>query len=225
MTHPRFVIFANGRLTHPEEAGKLLREDDRVICADGGTHHALALGLMPAAVIGDMDSLTEPDQQRLVAAAVPLNRYPRDKDETDLELAVEEALRQGAASILIVAALGRRLDQTLGNISLMSDARLSGIDCRMDDGLEEAFFCRSSSTIHGAAGDIVSLIPWGTAVRGVRTQGLRWALLGDSLQPHRSRGISNEMLAPSAGVAIESGLLLIVHRRSRLSQTTKRIEG
>ena len=222
MTKPRHVIFVNGSLTHPEEARKLLREDDTILCADGGTHHALKLDLVPAAVIGDLDSLAEPDRKRLMAAGVPVRQHPRDKDETDLELALEEALQEGATSILIVAALGRRLDQTLGNISLMSDPRFSRIDCRMDDGLEEVFFCRSSCAIHGAESDIVSLVPWGAPVTGVHTQGLKWALQGDSLQPHRSRGLSNEMLAASASVTIESGLLLIAHQRSQLPKTTKR---
>jgi thiamine pyrophosphokinase len=214
LNESRFVIFANGSLTHPEEARKLIRENDRVICADGGTHHALGLDLTPAMVIGDLDSLSPADQRRLADAKVPIRRHPRDKDETDLELALTEALRSGARTILIVAGLGRRLDQMLGNISLMSDPRFSRIDCRMDDGQDEVFFCRSSSAMQGAAGDLVSLIPWGVTVTGVYTEGLKWELSGDPLQPHRSRGISNEMLGASASVNIASGLLLIVHRRS-----------
>jgi thiamine pyrophosphokinase len=211
----RFVIFANGSLPHPERARRLLRANDRVICANGGTHHALALDLMPSAVIGDIDSLSSADERRLVEAGVSIERHPRDKNETDLELALEQALRQDARSILIVAGLGRRLDQTLGNISLMSDPRFSLMDCRMDDGADEVFFCRSSSAIQGAAGDTVSLIPWGATVTEIYTDGLKWPLSGDSLEPHRSRGISNEMSEASASVKIGSGLLLIVHQRSQ----------
>jgi len=207
-------------LTHPEEARQLLRWDDRIICADGGTRHALQLGLTPTLVIGDLDSLAERDERYLTDAGVPIRRHPREKDETDLELALEEALSAGATSILIVAALGKRVDQTLGNISLMSDPRLSAIDCRMDDGLQEAFFCTSTSEVHGEAGDVVSLLPWGAPVTGVRTDGLKWALVGESLQPHRSRGISNEMSSASASVTIESGLLLIVHQRYRAATMT-----
>ena len=213
MSESRFVIFANGSLAHPERARMILREGDQVICADGGTHHALALDLMPTAVIGDLDSLSPADRRRVLEAGVPIKRHRTDKDETDLELALEEALRQDAGSIRIVAGLGRRVDQTLGNISLMTDARLTLIDCRMDDGVDEVFICRSSSVIQGSPGDTVSLVPWGVPVTQVYTGGLKWPLLGDSLEPHRSRGISNEMSEASASVRIGSGLLLIVHRR------------
>jgi thiamine pyrophosphokinase len=216
----RTVIFANGSLAHPDEARKLLEPDDRIICADGGTRYALSLGITPDLVLGDLDSLTEADQRRLIDGAVVVRRHPRDKDETDLELALDQALRDGTSAILIIAALGKRLDQVLGNISLMSDPRLSNANCRMDDGLEEVLFCRSACTIHGTRGDIVSLIPWGNSVKGVRTDGLRWALSGDTLHVHKSRGISNEMLSTSASVQVENGVLLVIHRR-RLQQAAE----
>jgi thiamine pyrophosphokinase len=117
------------------------------------------------------------------------------------------------SSIVIIAALGDRLDQTLGNIALLSNARLAALDARLDDGLEEAFFCRDKSELRGKAGDIVSLIPWGGPVINLRTKGLKWPLKNETLDPEKTRGISNELLGNSAVVSLSSGLLLIVHRR------------
>ena len=116
----RTIIFANGELPNMEKARTLVKADDYVICADGGTHHALALGLRPNLIIGDLDSVTDAELQKANAKIV---KYPRHKNETDLELALNHALEQQPTSILIIAALGNRLDQTLGNISLLSDSR------------------------------------------------------------------------------------------------------
>jgi thiamine pyrophosphokinase len=92
------------------------------------------------------------------------------------------------------------------------------VDIRLDDGLEQVFFCRSQAEIRGHPGDIVSLIPWGaTAVQGVRTEGLRWALQAETLYPDKTRGISNEMLEASAHIRISAGLLLVIHRRQAQS--------
>ena len=172
----RILIFANGDLPNLEKARALIRADDFILCADGGTRHALALGLTPDFVIGDMDSVTTDEFQQLKKSGVAIELFPRDKNETDMELAIQRALEKHPETILIVAALGGRLDQTLGNISLLSDSRLSTLDCRLDDGMEEVFFCRGHSKVEGGSGDLVSLIPWHEKVEGVQTKNLKWPL-------------------------------------------------
>ena len=209
----RIIIFANGELPDLDKARAILKGDDYIICADGGTRYASALDLKPALVIGDMDSAESSALQTLQADGVLIELYPRDKNETDLELAIQRAIELGPREVFIVAALGGRMDQTLANIALLSDIRLSTFDVRLDDGVEEIFFCRDQAEIKGRSGDIVSLIPWGESVHGVQTQDLKWQLSNETLYPEKTRGISNEMTADMANIKISSGLLLIVHNR------------
>jgi len=207
------IIFAGGSLPDLEPARRFIDSSCLLIAADGGARHALALGLTPAVIIGDLDSLLPTDRQQAERQGARLLQYPTDKDETDLELALDYALQQNCTRILVVAAFGGRLDQTLANLSLLTDPRFAGLDLRLDDGVEEAFFTRRSAQVRGRAGDLVSLLPWGGPVTGIRTHGLRWALSGETLLPHKTRGISNEMLGPLAEIEIQSGLLLVIHRR------------
>src|SRR5512145_747144 len=88
----RIIIFANGDLPDLNKVRSLLRADDFIICADGGTRHAFALGLMPNLVIGDMDSISKAHWQRVQEAGVPIELFPPDKNETDLELAINRAV-------------------------------------------------------------------------------------------------------------------------------------
>ena len=213
----RIVIFANGELPDPHKICELLRPDDFIMCADGGTRHALALNLTPSLVIGDMDSIQKEQWQRLEKAGVEIEIFPRDKNETDLELAINRAIELAPRKIMIVAALGGRLDQTFGNIALLTDPRLSTLEVWLDDGVEEIFFCRNQVQIQGGSGDIVSLIPWGNPVHGVQTQGLKWPLHQETLYPEKTRGISNEMLGEKASLNISSGILLVIHRRQTLA--------
>jgi len=210
----RIIIFANGDLPDLNKARDLLLADDFVICADGGTRHAVALNLTPNLVIGDMDSIQNDQWQRLQALGVAVELFPRDKNETDLELAINRAIELEPREIVIMAALGGRLDQTIGNIALLTDLQLATFDVRLDDGVEEMFFCRDQVQVQGRSGDIVSLIPWGNPVRGVQTQGLKWILDNETLYPEKTRGISNEMLSESANIKISSGNLLIIHTRN-----------
>lgn len=210
----RIIIFANGNLPDLNKARDLLLPDDFIICADGGTRHALDLNLTPNLVIGDMDSIENEQWQRLKALGVAVELFPRDKNETDLELAINHAIELEPREIVIVAALGGRLDQTIGNIALLTDLQLATFSVRLDDGAEEMFFCRDQAQVHGRSGDIVSLIPWGNPVRGVQTQGLKWILDHETLYPEKTRGISNEMLSELATIRISSGNLLIIHTRN-----------
>lgn len=210
----RVIIFANGEIPDLKKARALLQPDDYIICADGGSRHALALYLKPDLVIGDMDSIQKGHWQRLKKSGISIELFPRDKNETDLELAVHRAIDMRPEQIVIIAALGGRLDQTLGNISLLADSRLSSSNIRLDDGVEEIILCRDQAQIRGRSGDIVSLIPWQGIVTGVQTKDLKWPLTDETLYPDKTRGISNEMTGETASVSIRSGSLLIVHRRA-----------
>jgi thiamine pyrophosphokinase len=217
---PKALIFANGDLSHPTLARSLVQPDDYIIAADGGARHALSIGITPAIIIGDLDSLTEAEVKIFSDQNVRILRFPPAKDETDLELALLHALHTGYNTVMIIAAFGGRLDQALGNIALLASPEAICADVRLDDGATEAFFVRDSALINGTPGDIVSLIPWGNLVEGVVTKNLVYPLNNETLFPYRTRSISNEMLAQTASVSIGNGLLLCVHLRK--NETSKR---
>lgn len=207
----RALIFINGDLPDLDAARRILEPDAFMIAVDGGTRHLLALGLLPSVVIGDLDSLDPAHLLTLEKNHVEIIQHPKDKDETDLELALNYALDLGYRNIRLVAALGGRLDHTLGNLSLLTKPSLAGLDLRIDDGVEEAFFVRRQAQIHGRAGETVSLLPWNGDVTGIQTEGLRWPLRHETLKAHKTRGISNEMVSDLAKISIDSGLLLCIH--------------
>ncbi len=209
----RIIILANGELPSINKARSLIQDNDHIICADGGTRHALSLNLKPNLIIGDMDSTDNSVLQRFRDQGVEMELYPQDKNETDLELAIHHAVELDPKQIIIVAALGGRLDQTLANIALLTNIQLSTFNMKLDDGVEEIFICRDQVEVHGRPGDILSLIPWQGQVTEVKTTKLKWALHKETLYPDRTRGVSNEMIDDTASVSIGSGLLLIVHRR------------
>ena len=212
---PRLIIFVNGTLPEPASARQLIQAEDILIAADGGTRLALSLGLYPSIIIGDLDSLAPDDRRRLESKGVEFQQHPRDKNETDLELAFRVACKSGYREILVVGGLGGRLDQTLGNLSLLTNPDFAGLDVRIDDGVEEAFITRSRCEIHGKPADIVSLIPWSGAVSGINTEGLHWPLREETLFPDKTRGISNELSHETASISQKSGLLLVIHHRQQ----------
>jgi len=182
-----------------------------VLCADGGTLHALALGLHPDVVIGDLDSLPEAVRDRLEAAGTQFLRFPRDKDYTDLELALQYALGQGAEDILLLGLLGGRLDQTLANVLLLARPEWDAARLWFAYGSERAYLLRGgeSLTLRGRPGDIVSLIPLTPTVTGVTTQGLRWPLHNATLHFGHTLTVSNELVGEEAVVRVGEGRVVV----------------
>jgi len=209
----RTVIFVNGRLRSPKRLAAKLQADDYFIAADGGLRHLRRLGLKPHLLIGDLDSVTGEDVEWASTNGTEVRRYPPEKDETDLELALKAAVDTGTRAILLVAALGGRLDQTLGNLFLLSRPELNGLDVRLDDGSEEVLLIHDQIELHGQAGDIVSLLPLNGPALGVTTTALKYPLYAETLYADSTRGISNVMEGRTAEITISGGLLLCIHTR------------
>lgn len=206
------IIIAGGQAVTDEDR-HWMRQGDLVIGADGGAARALAWGLVPDVVIGDMDSLADAHRADLLARGCRFVIHPRAKDETDLELALTYAIQEGAQEIIVLGALGGRLDHTLANILLLAHPGLIGATVRILSGRMEARLIRGGevSTLQGEPGDLVSLLPLGGEAHGVTTSGLAWPLSGETLRFGFTRGISNEMLGNTADIRLESGYLMVVH--------------
>lgn len=210
----RAVIFANGILTDPPAVRDLMQDDDLIIAADGGLRNALAAGLKPRVVIGDLDSASPADLDEMKKTGVEVMRFPAEKNETDLELAIRHAINHHIQEIVVVAAVGGRLDQTLGNIALLADVP-DGVEIHLDDGSEEVRLAEKEVQIFGKPGEIVSLIPWGEKVTSVRTEGLKYPLLDETLFSSKTRGISNELVENQASIQMSQGRLIIIHTRKK----------
>ncbi len=216
MDNPRAIIFANGPIEDQAAILNLvLQPGDFIISADGGIRHLDALGLTPAVIIGDLDSISPDRLEALREDGVRIERFPTHKDETDLELALHQAIAWGYTHILIAGALGDRIDHTLGNLLLLTDPAFSEVDLRLDDGIREVFIITHSSEIHGQPGDIVSLLPLNGEAQGVLTDSLEYPLRQETLHPYRTRGISNVMLEHTARVSLSHGVLVCIHYRVR----------
>ncbi len=206
----RAVVVAGGTLPHPEIDRASIRPDDLLLAADGGGRHCLALGLHPAAVIGDFDSLEPAEVQALAAAGADLIRHPPKKNQTDLELAVRHALERGATEILILAGLGARWDQSIANLLVAGASGLEGLRLTLLDGPQEIHPVRAGTPleIRGRPGDVVSLIPLAGDARGVTTEGLEYPLRNGTLPFGSTLGISNSLTHPVARITLDQGLIL-----------------
>lgn len=178
-----------------------LREP-HVVAADAGTLTAISFGFTPDVLIGDFDSL-DPS----TVLDVPRETFPRDKDATDGQLAIQRALKYEPTELVLVGFLGGpRLDQALANVLLLTTVELPTV---LLDEQNECILLRTAHQWAPEPTEIISLVPITESVEGVTTEGLRWPLNRETLQRGDTRGVSNEPTADAASVKITRGLLLL----------------
>jgi thiamine pyrophosphokinase len=207
----RAVIFVNGLIQNYAGVCPWLLPDDYRIAADGGLRHLHALALEPHALVGDLDSVEPADVAKLAAQGVTIERHRPEKDKTDLELAIEHAAAKGATEIILLGALGGRLDQTVANLLLLAQrdwpAALSVVE---EQQVASVLRAGQTVTLTGTVGTVVSLIPLSPQVTGITYTGLKYLLSDYTLPFGSTRGVSNELAAPMATIRIGTGLALIV---------------
>jgi thiamine pyrophosphokinase len=202
------------------------RWDDQIaliVAADGGARLATELGLRPHRWVGDGDSIAAEDLADLAARGVEIIHARRNKDESDGELALLEALAAGAGRITVLGALGgRRVDHLLANVALLAHPGLIGVPTALLDEatrvtLVDARTEPARRDLTGRIGDLVSLLPWGGDVEAVRTHGLQYPLRDEPLVAGPARGLSNVRLAGDPWIEVRGGRLLVVESPATLA--------
>jgi thiamine pyrophosphokinase len=147
--------------------------------------------------VGDGDSAQPPEN-------LPKILYPRDKDKTDLELAIELCSACSPEKMAVFGALGRRTDHALYNLSLLT--RYPGALCFQSEG-ETLFAIEGRTRLDSPVGSTLSLIPLHNPAEGVTTHGLKWELC-DARLDAQFMSVSNEVLASPVEIVVSHGLLL-----------------
>jgi len=187
-----------------------------VVAADSGARIALAYGLRPDLVIGDLDSLDDTTRTSLEQQHVPFERYPVAKDSTDGQLALQWALETRPSSVLLLGYLnGPRLDMTVSSVLLLT---LADVPVVLADERNECRLLRGpgSHAWSPEPDERISLLPVNANASGITTSGLRYPLTHEELSFGYTRGVSNEPTADSVSVSIEHGLLLLTRHFARL---------
>ena len=201
------VILANGMPPTAETIQRALARSALFLCADGGANAARRLGVKPAAIVGDFDSVTRETLAHF--ADVPQIR-DEDQNRTDTEKAIEYALAQGACDeITLIGAGSGRLDHVLGHIGLLRKY-LGRVRLVMEDAGGRAYLAGGDVELYCPPGSVVSFFAVGAPVEGVTTSNLRYPLRAQTLELGIQDSISNVVDAAPAWIRFKRGSLLVI---------------
>ncbi|WNS44998.1 thiamine diphosphokinase [Paenibacillus sp. MMS20-IR301] len=208
----RVVIFAGGGLS--PDFLSLLDEEDYIIGADRGALFLIQHGIKPDIAVGDFDSVSAEDLQRIEAGATKtITCDPVYKDLTDSEMALDLALDTRPESILFLGVTGTRMDHTLASIQMMTRAQQRQVACSIMDEHNYITLTGSQAVVEERGFTYVSLLPLTPEVTGITLQGFQYPLTNATLKLGQSLAVSNVLLTSPGTVTIESGLLLIIQSK------------
>lgn len=182
-----------------------------VLAADGGLDHALAAGLTPAGLIGDLDSIS-PEGLAWAESNATIQRHPTAKDLTDTELAVAFANSLTPERLVLIAGGGDRLDHTLAALGSLGAPELTGIPTiEVWWGSQHACVVHGpgTATIAARTGTTLSALALHGPCSGVSMTGTRWELDDTDIGALTGLGVSNEVERTPVHVRVALGVLTV----------------
>jgi thiamine pyrophosphokinase len=185
-----FVILLGGKLVRTPRLDAQIA-GARIIAADAGMNHARALGVVPEVWVGDFDSVSA--EIAAEYAHIEQRRYPEDKDSTDGELAVAEAVKRGATALVLAGAFGGRADHAFLHSALAIRRAKEGLPVVVTSGNQEAHpLLAGSRDFDFEDGTLFSILGF-SHLSGVSVMGARWPLDSVEVPFGSSLTLSNEV--------------------------------
>ncbi|MBN1635937.1 MAG: thiamine diphosphokinase [Deltaproteobacteria bacterium] len=181
-----------------------------VIAADKGALYCVESDVVPHLVVGDMDSVPEEVLVELSRHNVEMLCFAPEKDQTDTQIALGEAIGRGAQEIEIMAGTGDRLDHVLANVHLLYMALLAGLKAYMITNNQQIFLLEKNHVFRGMSGRTVSFLPFTQRVDGIRMKGFAYELHDAVMEIGNPYGVSNRIISEAASIYISNGVMLVI---------------
>jgi thiamine pyrophosphokinase len=205
------VIVAGG--TPPSE--KLLREYikkvDFIIAADKGSECLYNYSIVPDLLLGDFDSLKKEILDEVKIQVKEVLEFPPEKDYTDTEIALIEAIKRGAEKVYLFGAIGSRMDHTLGNIGLLLTTKKKGAILEIIDDNNRLYLGENRMNLYGKYGENISFHALSNRVSKLNIKGAKYNLEDYDMNLLDPRAICNEFLDTPIEISYEDGELLVIH--------------
>lgn len=189
---------------------------DVILAADAGMEALYRDHVLPDIIVGDFDSVN-PDTLEYFhdKEQIEICMLTPEKNDTDTEHAIREAIRRGAHEIVILGGTGSRIDHVLGNICLLGIGLEEHVDIRMVDEHNRIRMIDSPLKIQkkDQFGKYISLIPFSGRAEGVTLKGFKYPLDNYTMGGFNSLGISNEIVDDEAEISFTSGQMIVIESK------------
>ncbi|WP_423409996.1 thiamine diphosphokinase [Heyndrickxia sp. MSNUG] len=184
---------------------------------DRGVFYLLNAGIKPAMAFGDFDSVSEEEMAEIEMEVEHLKKFKPEKDETDMELALNWAIAQNPDSIMIFGATGGRLDHLMANVQLLTKPLNQDIDIQTEIiDKNNILFIKKPGTYNVekiADFKYISFLPVTPEILGMTLGNFKYPLNDCHIPMGSTLCISNELIRGHGTFSFSEGILLVVRSR------------
>lgn len=183
-----------------------IKPDDYVIAADGGFNHLETINIHPNMLLGDFDSIKcEVENHKNIV------KHPKEKDYTDLLLAVNEGFNLGYKTFVIYGAMGGRLDHTISNIQTLAYISSKGGRAYLvGQGKVVTAITNDKLILDKDKSGYISVFSNSSSSKGVYLKDLKYELDNYELKSDLPRGVSNEFIGKECEIRVDDGTLVVI---------------
>lgn len=203
------VIVCGGTPPSKELLFEEMKNCDYLLAADSGANCLLSYDVKPDYLIGDFDSVEKSTLNYFTNKGTPIEEYPREKDLTDSQIALQRCFDINAREIVFLGCTGTRVDHLFGNLGLLKQCCIKGIKATIRDDHNKIFMLNKSSSIYGEKGEVFSLQAFGENVENLFIEGGKYVLEDYTLSIGDSRTISNEFVNQEVVIKFKNGIILV----------------
>lgn len=189
---------------------KEIRSAQYIIGVDRGAYWLIANSVIPNIAIGDFDSVSASEFQAIKNKVKRVKEYPKKKNFTDMEFAVDHVISLHPKEVIIYGSIGSRLDHTMGNIHLLEMLNEKGV---IRDRNNEVRIISSRTIMKkDARYQYVSLLSVTETVE-VTLSGFVYDVTRAIIRRGQTLGISNEIRGYEATIEVHQGKALVIQSR------------
>jgi thiamine pyrophosphokinase len=184
-----------------------------ITAADSGMDFLYRNHIIPDIIVGDFDSADSNSLDYFrEQSRVEFCRLNPEKDDTDTEFAIRDAISRGVTELTILGATGNRIDHVLSNVALLGIGIENDVGIEIVDAHNRIRMVNQSMVISKKEqfGTYISLIPCTEKVTNLTLTGFKYNLTDFTLEGYTSLGISNEIVDDVAEIIFKNGILLVV---------------
>lgn len=207
------LLVAGGNAPSKALIVKEAKAADYIIGIDKGIEYLYEHKIKPNIIVGDFDSINPIILKDIKEQVGEILRFPEDKDFTDSQLALNKALDLNVQEIVLLGAIGSRIDHTWANVGLLYQCLKAGVKASIKDDKNTLLMVDKSTTLEVNRGVYFSLIAYGGPVKGLSIKNGKYGLNNHKLLPHDNITISNQFIGKEVAITFDSGSLLIAYTK------------